>query len=78
MHYTKSDAFKYDYSSFYERDCLEDFNYMDFSYIDKSTDVESNYNKLFQEINLPIEKHVPVKERCRKEQRFQLKPWISK
>ena len=77
MHHTKSVEFKYDYSSFCERAFLEDFNCMDFSYIDSSTKIEINLNKFFEEINLLIERHVPVKECNKKELKFKLKPWIS-
>ena len=77
MQYAKSDAFKYDYSSFCERVFLEDFSCMEFSYINNNTDVERNYNKFFQETKLLIERHVPVKECSRKEFKFKLKPRIS-
>ena len=76
MHYTKSDIFKYD-SSFCENALLEDFNHMKFSYIVSSTNVESNYSKFFQEIELLIDRPVPAQECSRKEQKFKLKPWIS-
>jgi len=56
---------------------LEDFNCMEFSYTDNSTDIENNYNKICQEIKLLIERHVPLKECSRKELKFKLKPWIS-
>ena len=35
---------------------------MTFSYIDNSTDVQSNYNRFFQETKFFIERHVPIKE----------------
>ena len=37
---------KYDYSSFNERTFLEDFNKMNFNYINDASDVDTNYDKL--------------------------------
>ena len=60
LHYTKSDAFRYDYSSLCETAFLDDFNHMEFSYIDNSTDVESTYNRFFHKIKFLIERDVPI------------------
>ena len=54
MHYAKSDAFKYDYSTFSGRAFLEDFSCMEFSHIDNSTNVERNYNKFVKKLGYAL------------------------
>ena len=43
-------SLKYDYSSFSERNFLEDFNKISFGYINDSADIDTNYNKSLSDL----------------------------
>ena len=77
MEYNRSVTYKHDYSSFDERSFISDFNKLELSYIDIDTDINGNYNKFSQDINILVEKHVPVKKCTKKESKIKAKPWIN-
>ena len=70
-------SLKYDYSSFNERNFLEDFNKIRFGYINDSADIDTNYYKLLSDLTSLVNKHVPSRTLTRRELKFKLKPWIS-
>ena len=71
-------SFKHGYSSFNMNSFITDFNKMDIAYIEADTDVDNNYMKFFQDINLFLDNHAPIKRCTKKESKFKLKPWINK
>ena len=65
MHNKTKTSSKRDYSSFNMSSFITDFNSLDITYIEADTDVDNNYKKFFQDINLLLHNHVPIK-RCTK------------
>ena len=68
---------KYDYSSFNERNFLEDFSKISFGYINDSVDIDTNYNRFLSDLTSLVNKHIPSRMITRGELKFKLKPWIS-
>jgi len=66
---------KYDYSSFNERNFLEDFNKLSFIYINDASD--RNYDKFLSDVALLVNKNLPSKLITKRELKFKSKPWIS-
>ena len=56
---------------------ITDFTNMDITYIEADTNVDNNYQKFFQDINLLLDNHVPIKRCTKKESKFKLKEWIN-
>ena len=52
-------SLKYDYSSFSERNFFEDFNKMNFNYINDESDTDTNYGKFLSDLTSLVSKHVP-------------------
>ena len=73
MEFNRLVTYKHDYSSFDERSFISDFNKLELSYIDIDTDINGNYNKFSQDINMLVEKHVPVKKCTKKESKIKAK-----
>ena len=69
MEYNKSVTYKLDYTSFYGRSFISEFYKLELSYIDIDTDINGNYNKFSQDINMPAEKHVTVKKCTKKNEK---------
>ena len=67
MHHKTKTSFKRDYSSFNMDSFITDFTNMDITYIEADTNVDNNYQKFFQDINLLLDIHVPIK-RCTKKE----------
>ena len=77
MHHKTKTSFKRDYSSFNMDSFITDFTNMDITYIEADTYVDNNYQKFFQDINLLLDYHLPIKRCTKKESQFKLKSWIS-
>ena len=77
MHHKTKTSFKHYYSSFNMDSFITDFTNMDITYIEADTNVDNKYQKFFQEINLLLGNHVPIKRCTKKESRFKLKPYIN-
>ena len=79
INHGKSESFKYDYSSFEEDKFLEDFNQIDFTYLENSDfDVNNKFDRFLKDLNTLTNKHAPIKRRSRKEMKLKDKPWINK
>ena len=63
--YKELEILKSGYSSFNERNCLNDFTATAFNYINNATDVDYAYNKFLDNTTFLVEKHIPTK-RCSK------------
>ena len=75
---SKSESFKYDYSRFKEDKFLDDFNQIDFTYLeDSDLDVNNKFDRFLKDLNTLTNKHAPVKRRSRKEMKLKDKPWIN-
>ena len=74
---TKPKILKYDYSRFDERKFVEDFEKIDLTYLNCSSDAETNYNKFLEDVTFLVEKHVPIKKCTKREIKLRTKPWIT-
>ena len=76
--HSKSESFKYDYSKFKEDKFLDDFNQIDFTYLENSDLVVNNkFDRFLKDLNTLTDKHAPIKRRSRKELKLKEKPWIN-
>ena len=76
--HSKSESFKYDYSKFKEDKFLDDFNQIDFTYLENSDlDVNNKSDRFLKDLNTLTNKHAPIKRRSRKELKLKEKPWIN-
>ena len=76
--HSKSESFKYDYSRFKEDSFVEDFNQIDFSYLENSDlNVNNKFDRFLKDLNTLTNKHAPIKRRSRKEMKLKDKPWIN-
>ena len=75
----KSESFKYDYSKFKEDKFLEDFNQIDFTYLESNDmGVSTKFDRFLKDLSTLTNKHAPIKKRrSRKEIRMKDKPWIN-
>ena len=77
--HNKSESLKYDYSKFVEDAFLEDFNQIDFNYLENSDlDINSKFDRFLKDLNTLTSKHAPIKRLSRKEKKLKDKPWINK
>ena len=76
--YKELELLKSDYSSFNEKNFLNDFIKMDFNYIYNATDVDYAYNKFLDDVTSLVEKHVPTRIYTKKELKLKSKPWINR
>ena len=70
-------VFKSDYSRYNEGNFVSDFNEIEFSYLNGSSDISNNYDQFLKDITLLVEKHVPTKQCSKKESKLKGKPWIK-
>ena len=76
--HNKSESFKHDYSTFKEDKFLEDFNQIDFTYLENSElDVNNKFDRSLKDLNTLTKQHAPIKRRSRKEIKLKDKPWIN-
>ena len=76
--HNKSESLKYDYSKFKENEFREDFNKIDFDYLENSgMDVDNKFGRVLKDLTSLTNKHVPIKKRSRKEMKLKDKPWIN-
>ena len=76
--HNKSESFKHDYSKFKEDKFLEDFNQIDFTYLENSElDVNNKFDRFLKDLNTLTKQHAPIKRRSRKEMKLKDKPWIN-
>ena len=76
--HNKLESFKYDYSRFKEDKFLDDFNQIDFTYLENSDlDVNNKFDRFLKDLNTLTNKHAPIKRRSRKEMKLKYKPWIN-
>ena len=74
----KLESFKYDYSSFKEDKFLDDFNQIDFTYLENSDlDVNNRFGRFLKDLNTLTNKHAPIKRWIRKEMKLNDKPWLD-
>ena len=76
--YKELEILKSDYSSFNEKNFLNDFIKMDLNYIYNATDVDYAYNKFLDDVTSLVEKHVPTRIYTKKELKLKSKPWINR
>ena len=77
--HSKSESLKYDYSKFVDDAFLEDFNQIDFNYLENSDlDINSKFDRFLKDLNTLTNKHAPIKRLSRKEKRLKDKPWLNK
>ena len=77
--HSKSESLKYDYSKFVEDAFLEEFNQIDFNYLENSDlDINSKFDRFLKDLNTLTNKHAPIKRLSRKERKLKDKPWINK
>ena len=76
--HNKSESLKYDYSKFKESEFREDFNKIDFDYLENSgMDVDNKFGRFLKDLTSLTNKHAPMKKRSRKEMKLKDKPWIN-
>ena len=76
--HNKLESFKYDYSRFKEDKFLDDFNQIDFTYLENSDlDVNNKFDRFLKDLNTLTNKHAEIKRWSRKEMKLKDKPWIS-
>ena len=77
--HNESESLKYDYSKFVEDAFLEDFNQIDFNYLENSdSDINSKFDRFLKDLNTLTNKHAPIKKLSRKEKKLKDKPWMNK
>ena len=75
----KSIVMKYDYSNFNQDEFIDDFQQMDFSYLESSKpNAELNYNRFLNDITELVNKNAPIIKCTKGEIKLRNKPWISK
>ena len=78
VRHDKSESFKYDYSKFKEDKFLDDFNLINFTYIESSDmDVNKKFDRFLKDLNTLTNEHAPIKKLSRKEIKLRDKPWIN-
>ena len=76
--HNKSESFRCDYSRFKEDKFLEDFNQIDFTYLENSElDMTIKVDRCLKDLNTLTKQHAPVRRRSRKEMKLKDKPWIN-
>ena len=66
----------YDYSLFNERNFIDDFNKINFNYLNSVSDVDSNYNKFLDDVTSLVSRNIPNKKCSKRELEYRSKPWI--
>ena len=70
--------YQHDYSKFNQESFLEDFNNLNFEYLNENiNDVNTKFNKFLDNLNDIVKKHAPLKKLTKKELKFRNKPWIN-
>ena len=73
----KSESFKYDYSRFKEDSFVEDFNQIDFSYLENGDlNLNNKFHRFLKDLKTLTNKHAPIR-RSRKEMKPNNKQWIN-
>ena len=76
--HSKSESLKCDYSRFNKDLLVEDFNQIDFTYLENSDlDMNNKFDGFLKDLNTLTNKHAPVKRRSRREMKLKDKPWIT-
>ena len=76
--HNKPESYKYDYSRFKEDNFLDDFNQIDFTYLDNSDlDVNNKFDRFLKDLDTLTKQHAPIVRRSRKEMKLKDKPWIN-
>lgn len=73
----KLTVFKSDYSNYNEGNFVDDFNQIEFNYLNDGSDIDNNYNQFLKDITLLVEQHVPITQCSKKESKLKGKPWIT-
>ena len=74
--YNCQDTLMYDYSTFNERNFINDFSKIDFNYLNYGSDVNSSYNKFLDDVTSLVSKHIPNIKCSKRELKYRSKPWI--
>ncbi len=70
--------YHHDYSKFDQERFLEDFNNLNFDYLnDNQSDINSKFNRFLAILEGIVEKHAPLKKLTKKDIKLQNKPWIN-
>ena len=75
--YNHPDTFTYHYSLLNERNFIDDFKKISFNYLNSVSDVDSNYNKIFDDVTSLVSRHIPNKKCSKRELKNKSKPWIN-
>ena len=63
---------------FKEDKFLDDFNQIDFTYLENcDLDLSNKFDRFLKDLNTLTNTHAPVKRRSRKEMKLKDKPWIN-
>ena len=74
----ESGSLKHDYSKFNDEKFLEEFNQLDFTYLeDSDNDINNKFDRFLNDLTSLTKKHAPIKKRSRKEMKLKDKPWIN-
>ena len=60
-------VYKSEYTQYGEGNVVSGFNQIEFSYLNGSLDISSNYDQFLKDINLLVEKDMPTKHRSKVE-----------
>ena len=78
INHNKLESFKYDYTTFNENEFHDEFNQVDFAYLENNDrDVNKKFDRFLKDLTSLTNKHAPIKKRSRKEMKLQDKPWIN-
>ena len=78
INHNKLESFKYDYTTFNENEFHDDFNQIDFAYLENNDiDVNKKFDRFLKDLTSLTNKPAPIKKRSRKEMKLQDKPWIN-
>ena len=78
INHNKLESFKYDYTTFNENEFHNDFNQIDFAYLENNDiDVNIKFDRFLKDLTSLTNKHAPIKKRSRKEMKLKDKPWIN-
>ena len=70
--------YQHDYSKCDQESFLEDFNNLNFEYLNETiNDVNAKFNRYLDNLNDIVKKHAPLKKFTKKELKLRNKPWIN-
>ncbi len=76
--YTNCYNLVYDYKNFDQSQFLDDYQNMDFNFLDsEEQNVNSKFNEFLENLNLLVNKHCPKKKLSKKALKLRNKPWID-